>query len=119
MKKTRVLTLSIIAMAINLAACQKTPEEKIADTLIEMKNEKKMEHDKEIERMNEIRKQGQGYSELLEKSGSADSKKATKGPRFKNEVSSGRNASAGGAFSSTSKLNSRRQNGVSSRAYVQ
>lgn len=80
MKKTRVLTLSMILVAVSLAACQKSPEDKIADTLIEMKNEKKMDHDKEIERMNEIRRQGQGYAEILEKSGSAEPKKAKKAP---------------------------------------
>jgi protein involved in sex pheromone biosynthesis len=80
MKKTLALTLSI--MAISLAACQKTAEDKIADTLIEMKNEKKMDRDKEIERMNKIRREGdEAFDKLFpKKTSSSESKKVTKAP---------------------------------------
>ena len=75
MKRTLVLALSLAAIAISLPACQKKPEEKLAEALTEMNNDKET-----IKRMNEIRRQGQGYAELLEKSGSSESKKATKAP---------------------------------------
>ena len=77
MKKTLVLAFSLIAMAINLSACQKKPEEKLADALTQVSS------DKEIQRLNEIGRQGDAaFDKLLgsKKSDSTESKKATKAP---------------------------------------
>lgn len=75
MKKTPVLVLSLVALAINLSGCEKTPEEKMAGALSQATS------DKEIKRLNEIRKQGdEAFDKLLgpKKSSSTESEKPTK-----------------------------------------
>lgn len=80
MKKSLILALSLVAMTISLSACQKTPEEKVADALKEMTN------DKQVERMNKIGKEGDEYFDRLlgpsksNSKNSTESKKATKAP---------------------------------------
>lgn len=75
MKRTLVLVFGLIATAITLSACQKTQEEKVAEALTEASS------DKEIQRLNEMRKQGKEDMEKLlgsKKSISKESAKPTK-----------------------------------------
>lgn len=59
MKKSLVLTVSMTFLVASLAACQKTPEEKVADAL------KEMTSDNQVERMDKIRKEGNESIEKL------------------------------------------------------
>ena len=78
MKKTFVLVLSLLTLTISLSACEKTPEEKVAEKTTEAVN--KLTSDKERQRLNEMRKQGDDYYNrvLGKKSDSTESQNATK-----------------------------------------
>ncbi len=64
MKKTIVLALSLVTIVIGLSSCQKAPEEKLIDSLTEMKAR---EREKEAQRMDQIQKDGEGaYKKYLD-----------------------------------------------------